>query len=474
MFEGFLVEIVIILLLMLANGFFAASEIAVVSARRSRLEQQSESGNRGATSALQLANNPNQFLSTVQVGITVIGTFAAAFGGASLAGGVEQLLLSTPLAPYAATIGLTLVVVGISYFSLIIGELVPKRLALQNAEGIASTVAPIMDRIARVAGPVVRFLTFSTELVLRLLGRHKVAETPVTEEDILALVREGTESGTVEVAEQEFISSVFTFTDRSVRSLITPRIQIVALDIKTPTEEAVQKAIESGYSRLPVYDETLDNVVGVLFVKDLLQAWGRPEEVNLQSILKPPVFVLENQRAAIVLQQLKHQRVAMALVLDEYGQTEGLVTLEDILEELVGDLPEESERPEEEQVVRREDGSYLVDGLVAITDLVEYVDLPEAEDLARTHGFDTIAGFLLFQLGYVPQTGERLTWQHYLFEVVDMDGKRIDKILIAPVQDLERTQTEGLLAQRATKLPPNSQMPREQQNNRDSSQTSSK
>ncbi|NOK62294.1 MAG: HlyC/CorC family transporter [Chloroflexi bacterium AL-W] len=472
MFEGFLVEIVIILLLMLANGFFAASEIAVVSARRSRLEQQSESGNRGATSALQLAKNPNKFLSTVQVGITVIGTFAAAFGGASLAVGIEALFINTLLAPYASTISLAIVVVGISYFSLIIGELVPKRLALQNAEGIASTVAPIMDRIAKLVGPVVSFLTFSTELVLRLLGRHRVAETPVTEEDILALVREGAASGTVEKAEQDFISSVFTFTDRSVRSLITPRLQIVALDIGTPTEKAVQKAIESGYSRLPVYDETLDNIVGVLFVKDLLQAWGRPEEVDLQSILKPPVFVLENQRAAAVLQQLKHQRVAMALVLDEYGQIEGLVTLEDILEELVGDLPEESERPDEEQVVRREDGSYLVDGLISITDLIEYIDLPNAEDLARKHGFDTIAGLLLFQLGYVPQTGERLTWQDYLFEVVDMDGKRIDKILIAHVQNLERAQTEGLLAKRATKLPPNSQLPREQQNDRDNSKTS--
>jgi putative hemolysin len=454
MLQTVVFEIVIIVVLMLANGFFAASEIAVVSARKSRLEQQAQDGRRGAGVALELAENPNRFLSTVQVGITLIGTFAAAFGGASLARALEGALVGVPtLAPYASTIALGAVVIGISYLSLIVGELVPKRLALQNAEGVAATVAPVMRVIARVGSPVVWLLTASTELVLRLLHRQTAAEQPVTEDDIMALVREGAEGGTVDASEQELITSVFTFTDRTVRSLMTPRTQMVAIDVQTPMAEVVQRVIDSGYSRIPVYDETLDRMVGVLYAKDVLRAEHQAATSDLRSLLRAPTYVLATQRAMKAFQQLKQARSALALVLDEYGQVAGLVTLEDMLEALVGEIDDEYDDVAE-RVVRREDGSYLVDGLVSVDDLLERLALPEADELARAHGVETVAGLVLVLLGHMPRPGSRITWHSYTFEVVDMDGRRIDKLIITPPPATAHEQTKGLLASGAVRPPP--------------------
>ncbi len=376
MLGSLVVEAVIILMLTLANGFFAASEIAVVSARKGRLAQQAEAGRRGAAVALELAESPNRFLSTVQVGITLIGTFAAAFGGASIAEALETLFAATPtLAPYASSIALGIVVIAISYLSLILGELVPKRLALQNAEGVAAFVAPAMRRLARLATPVVWFLTVSTELVLRLLGRHNVPETPITEDDVLALVREGAEDGTLEEAEEDLISNVFSFTERTVRSLMTPRTRIVAVAADTPFEEVLRVVTDAGFSRIPVYQDTLDQIVGILHVKDLLPAWGRSETVDLRALLRPPLYVLESQRAVVALEQFKQHRSTLAMVLDEYGQIAGLVSMADMLEEVVGDIPDEYDQADE-AIVQREDGSYLVDGLLPFIDLQERLDLP--------------------------------------------------------------------------------------------------
>jgi putative hemolysin len=447
------VELMIIVMLILANGFFAASEMAVVSARKGRLEQQAANGRRGATVALELAESPNRFLSTVQVGITLIGTFAAAFGGASLAEVFEGALVSVPaLTPYASTIALTVVVLIISYLSLIVGELVPKRLALQNAEGIASFVAPAMQLISRLAAPIVWFLTISTELVLRLLGRHNVLETAITEDDVLALVREGTEEGTLEAAEENLISNVFSFTDRTVRSLMTPRTQIVAVAVDTPFREVLRVVTDSGFSRVPVYDGTLDRIVGLLYVKDLLQACGRPEPIELRSLLRTPMYLLESQRAVVAFQMLKQQRSAVAMVLDEYGQIAGLISMEDMLEELVGDIADEYDEVDE-TIVRRDDGSYLVDGLVPFTDLQEQIDLPPLDEEARPRDFETVAGFVLALLGHIPAVGESVSWHGYTFEVVDMDERRIDKVLIRLPQTDASSQTRGVLASGAV-LPP--------------------
>ena len=428
--ESSVIEIVIIIILIIANGFFAASEIAVVSARKGRLEQHAADGSAGARAALKLAEHPSRFLSTVQVGITVFGTFAAVFGGAGLS---ERIAASVsgiaPLAPYAETIGAVVVALGISYLSLIIGELVPKRLALQHAESIAASVAPAMTRLARVAGPIVSFLTFSTELVLRMLGRKTVVEASVTEQDIIALSREGTAGGTVAASEHELITNVFTFTDRVIRSIMTPRTQIVAVEDTTPVAEVLRIFNESGYSRLPVYADSLDHVVGMLYVKDVLPAFITAQSITIRDVMRPAVFILESQRAAAAFQQLKQRRSALAVVLDEYGQVAGVISMEDMIEELVGDIADETDEVDE-AFVQRDDGTYLVAGLMPFAAFLERLPVPGVVTLAREHGFETFAGFILALLGHIPVVGEIVRWHGFTFEVVDMDGRRIDRVLI--------------------------------------------
>jgi len=448
-------ELLVIVILILANGFFAASEIAVVSARKGRLEQQAALGHHGAATALALGENPSRFLSTVQVGITVIGTFAAAFGGASLAAPLERILRDLPfVGPYASSVALALVVVAISYLSLILGELVPKRLALQNAERIAIVIAPIMRATSLLAGPIVSFLSASTEAVLWLLGRHNVAETPITEDDIMALVREGAEGGTVDAAEQALIHSVFTFTDRTVRSLMTPRTRITAIEVGTPLADVLRLIAETGYSRIPIYQDTLDQIVGILFVKDLLRIQGRADDVQLQTLLRPPHYLPISQRASAAFQQLKQNRSMLALVLDEYGQVAGLISMEDVLEALVGDLKDEYDEAAD-PLVQRPDGSYLVSGLLPFDALQTRLQLPALDETLRAHDFERVAGFLLALMGRVPTAGEIAEWQGYSFEIVDMDGQRIDKVLVQPPVDPPPVDpTAAILAQDALPPPP--------------------
>ncbi|MDQ5852690.1 MAG: hemolysin family protein [Chloroflexota bacterium] len=450
-------QFAIIVLLTLANGFFAASEIAIVSARRGRLQQRAEGGSRNARLALQLAEEPNRFLATVQVGISLIGTFAAAFGGDVLADPLAQTLAPYTGARYAEAIALTLVVLLITYLSLILGELVPKRLALQRAETIAAAVAPAMQLVSRLAAPVVWFLTISTQAVLRVLGRSREEEEQVTEEDVLSLVREGTETGTFEVTEEELIERVFDLTDRTARSIMTPRKEIFALAIDTPLDEAVRRVIESGYSRIPVYRDSLDMIAGILYVKDLLRATqptadGTKAPPQLEELLRPPVFVLEHQRSSAILQQFKQTRTHLALVLDEYGQVDGLITLEDLLEELTGDIEDEYDETTT-MVVERPDGSFLVDGLLAYADAERRLGFPPHEELDDLPDFDTIAGLILALLEHIPTTGEHVTWRQWTFEVVDMDGVRIDKVLVQPLKLDQQAQAEATLALRAV-LPP--------------------
>lgn len=423
-------EISIIVVLTLINGFFAASEIAIVSARRGRLQQRADDGSTAAQTALALQDDPSRFLSTVQVGITLVSTFAAAFGGARIADKLAPVLLRVPqLAPYAESLALLLVVVALTYLSLILGELAPKRLALQNAEAVAVAVAPIMKAIARFGAPVVSFLSFSASLVLRLLGRGTPDESTITEEDILSMVREGTAGGSLDQAHQELIESVFTFTERTVRAIMTPRTEIVAIDVSTPFPDALTVITSSGYSRLPVFRDSLDNVLGMLYVKDLLQEWGRTEHVDLSSILRPATFAIDSQKVVEVFQQLKLGRGQVALVLDEYGQVAGLVTVEDMLEELVGDISDEYDDAGE-SFVRRDDGSYLVDGLTPFETVRQRLDLPELDAELQEASFETVAGFVLTLLGHIPTTGEQVLWKNHTFEIIDMDERRIDKLLI--------------------------------------------
>jgi len=325
---------------------------------------------------------------------------------------------------------------------------VPKRLALQSAEQIAIRLAPLMRFLGRITGPVIRFLTFSSEVVLRLLGRHNVEETPITEADVMALVREGTEEGSLEKAEADLISSVFTFTQRTVRTIMTPRTQLVAVDVARPFDQILQVVTESGFSRIPVYQDTLDTVVGILHARDVLRALRQASPPRLRSLLRPPIYIPEGQRAVMAFQQLKQQRSGLAMVVDEFGQTAGIVTMEDVLEELVGDIGDE-EQPPADAIVRRSDGTYLVDGLLPFVDLQEQLHLPNADALRAMHDFETVAGFVIALLGRMPVVGDTVEWEHYGFEVVDLDGHRIDKILLRPPIAQAGEQTEGILAQDA-------------------------
>lgn len=448
-------DFVLIVILMLANGFFAASEIAVVSARRGRLQQRAEEGNKGAQTALNLAGEPNRFLATVQVGITLISTFAAAFGGDVLAEPLAAVLQPS-VGEYAHSVALILVVLLITYLSLILGELVPKRLALQHAETMASFVAPIMRQISRLSAPVVWFLTTSTEAVMRLLGQHRQEAEHVTEEDVLSLVREGTEGGSLEASERELIERVFDFTDASVRSIMTPRTEIFAVSFDLPFDQIVARVIESEYSRIPVYHGSIDRIEGLLYTKDLLRASQANQPTQLADLLRTPVFVLEHQRISAVLQQFKQSRTHLALVLDEYGQIEGLITLEDVLEELMGDIADEYDEVDT-TIVRRADGSLLVDGLLSYSDAEHEIGLPSRDQLGELPPFDTLAGLLLALFERIPVAGDVVTMGDWRFEVVDMDSVRIDKVLVqqAPPQT-EREQTEAALALRAV-LPPSAQ-----------------
>jgi putative hemolysin len=428
-----ILEIAIVLILIVANGFFSGSEIAIVSARRGRLEQRAEQGSQAAKQALGLAENPDRFLATVQVGITLIGTLAGAFGGAQLSAPLAQWLSAAPLIePYAETIAFTVIVVLITYFSLVLGELVPKRLGLKYAERVASFAAPAMVRLAKLARPIIAVLTFSVNIVLRALGQAGPTEESVIEEDILHLTREGTSVGTVESDEAQLIQRVFRFSDRLVRDVMTPRTSIVAIDVGMPLDEILDMFNTSGYSRLPVYEASLDNVVGVLYAKDLLRT--QQDNVDIRRLLHPPTFVLPHQHVNDILTTFRQKGTHLGLVVDEYGQIDGLVTLEDVLEELVGEIRDEFDVAEDVgdgTLVRRPDGSWLADGILHFDAVAERVGIPPPPP-SEASQYTTLAGFMLQRLQRIPRVGDTVDEAGFRLEVVDMDGRRIDKVLIRP------------------------------------------
>jgi putative hemolysin len=439
MFASFSTELIIILILTLANGFFSGSEIAIVSARRSRLEAQAATGQKAARQALALAENPDRFLATVQVGISLIGTFAAAFGGARMGDVLVVWLGAFPaLTPYAETIALAFVVVLITYLSLVIGELVPKRLALRHAERIAVIAAPIMAGLATVARPVVAALSLSVNLVLRLLGQHRAVESPVTQEDIVYMVAEGATSGTVEAGEAQLIKRIFQFTDRPVRKAMTPRTEITAVDAGLPWPQIVQTFLASGYSRVPVYQDSLDHVVGILHAKDVMRVLaGEADSADVMRLLRAPTFVLASQHIDDVLTMFRRQGSHLGIVIDEYGQVDGLVTLEDLLEELVGEIRDEYDQSEDPPFIKREDGSWLVDGMQAYDTVQQRLGLPADIQLPAAD-FTTLAGLIMAQLNRIPRVGDKVALGDFLLEVVDMDDRRIDKVLVqrhAPARD---------------------------------------
>lgn len=424
-----LFEVIILFLLILLNGVFALAELSIVSARRERLQMLVDSGNSGAAIALRMSLEPTSLLSTVQVGITLIGILAGAFGGAALTDELAQLIQPLPvIGPYSRTIALGIVVGTITFFSVVLGELVPKRLALRNPERIASTVARPMSGLSSLARPIVRLLSLATAFFLRILGvRDDINESTVTEEEIKVLVEQGAQAGVFEQAEREMVESIFRFGDRQLRSLMTPRTEIVWLDINDPEEDIRETVRQSHHSRFPVCDGALDRVLGVVQAKNLLSSSWSDEPFDLRDVLDPPLFLPETMLALRALERFKQTGIQVALLVDEFGGIEGLVTLIDMMEAIVGDIPT-LEEIAEPPVVVREDGSYLVEGYLDVDDLKT---LLVADELPNEEDFQTLGGFVVSLIGRLPRVGDHVAWDGYRFEIVDMDGNRVDKVLIS-------------------------------------------
>ncbi len=426
------IEILFIVLLIILNGLFSMSETALVSSRKLRLQQMAEEGHESAGVALDLANDPNRFLSTVQFGITLIGTLAGVFGGATIA---EKLAVSLEtiawLRPHHESIALGVVVLCITYLSLILGELVPKRLALYHPERIASAMAKSMRGLSVLASPFVRLLSFSTEGVLRLFRIKPSEDPPVTEEEVKAMIDQGTEAGVFEAVEQDMVARVFRLGDRRVSTLMTSRSDMIWLDLDDTVEELRNKIAGSGFSRFPVCQGSLDNFLGVVRVKDLVAPILGGQTLDLRTLLRKPLFVHEKMRALKVLELFKQSRTHIAVAIDEYGEIQGLLTLNDILEALVGDMPNLG-MAEQAQAVKREDGSWLIDGYLPIDEFKQLFELSEMPDDERGD-YETLGGFVMVYLEHIPAAGEVFQWNDLRFEVIDMDGNRIDKVLVKPM-----------------------------------------
>ncbi|MGL5061135.1 MAG: hemolysin family protein [Microcoleus sp.] len=426
-------DLLIVLFLIFLNGLFVMSEMAIVSVRKVRLQQQANQGSKNARVALDLANAPNQFLPTVQIGITLLAILSGAFGETTVSSRLEPLLHLIPsLAPYSQAIASVIAVLTITYLTLIIGELVPKRLALNNPEPIAASVAIPMRMLSKIGAPIVYLLSYSTDLILRIMGIAPSTEPQVTEEEIKVLIEQGTEAGTFEEAEQEMVERVFRLGDRRVSALMTPRPDLTWLDLEDSVEENRQKMLNSGHSRFPVCQGGLDNVLGLVHVTDMLSRNLTGQELDLSASLRRPLFVPESTRGLKVLELFKQSSNQIALVVDEYGVIQGLVTVNDILVELVGDLPSIADE-DEPQAVRRDDGSWLLDGMLPVEDFFEIFGI---EDSSSEHkgSYHTMGGFVITNLGKIPTAAEHFEWNNLRVEVVDMDGNRVDKVLVMPIE----------------------------------------
>jgi putative hemolysin len=423
-------ELFVVLFLILLNGFFAMSELAIVSARRVRLEQMAKAGDRGAEKALRLAEDPTGFLSTVQIGITLIGIVAGAYSGATFAGPLSDLLDKIPLiAPWSDPLAFLLVVIITTYLSLIVGELVPKRLALQNGERIAAFVAGPMTTLASIGTPVVWFLRASTEAVLKLLRIDPSDQNTVTEEEVKAMIAEGTESGVFEVKERELIEGVLRFADRPVRVIMVPRRELSWLTASDSMEATLETISTQSHSRYPLRaNEGSDEVMGVVHVRDVL-AIAHTGGGDLLSIAKQPIYVSADMPSLRLIEQFRGNAVHMAIVVDEYGDLEGVVTPTDILTSIAGDVPD-SVTGENPEAVQRDDGSWLLDAGMPVDEVAELLDV----DNFGGHGYATLAGFVLERMQRIPSAGESFNAFGWRFEVVDMDGRRIDKLLVAKLE----------------------------------------
>jgi putative hemolysin len=425
-------ELLVLLCLFLVNGFFSMSEMAVVSSRKARLQQLLDEGHPGSAAALELANNPSHFLSTIQVGITIIGITSGAFGEATLSSDLADWLARTipALAGRAEAIAVTLVIAGITVGSLIVGELVPKRLALVNPEAVASWAARPMKWLSAIVYPIVKALSATTDAILKLLGRGAVASPPVSEEEIRVLMEQGTEAGVFEAHEHRLVSRVFRLDDLRTTAVMTPRTEIVYLNLEEPMEALRAHIANSPHARFPVTRGDLDNIEGVIEAKALLIDLVCGEPLHLEKRLIKPLYIPETLNVTEVLAAFKKNRQRMALIVNEYGELQGLVTLNDIMQALVGDIGSVFETGESD-IVRREDGSWLIDGGVSIDHFKEALGIEEVLPEEDTGSYNTLGGFVMLQLGRVPQITDRFEWGGLRFEVMDMDRNRVDKLLVS-------------------------------------------
>ncbi len=428
-------EIGLILFLTVLNGVFSMSETAIVSVRRARLQQRAEAGDDSAKVALELARQPDRFLSTVQIGITLIGILAGAFGGANLsrdlAAWFERLGLDSSL---SHTLGFAVVVAFITYLSLVIGELIPKTLALANAEAISVRIAKPMNLLSKVASPLVWVLSVSTKGVLRLFGIRDTAEQPVTEDEINILIGQGVTLGAFAEEERNIVERVFRTADRRVSALMTPRREMIYLDVADEWAENQLKIAVSDFTAFPVCDGGLDNILGITILKRVWQAGTKGGTVDLRAITEKPMYVLESTHALKMLERFRwSEGTHVALVVDEYGNVVGLLTLHDVIEGIVGEVPSAAEVQQQDlSVVKRGDGSWLLDGMLAVDEMLHLLNIKAIPMDANS--YNTLGGFVMARLGHIPSIGERFDWAETTFEIVDMDGHRVDRVLATPLK----------------------------------------
>jgi putative hemolysin len=419
-------EIVIVLVLILINGMLAGSELAIVSSRRARLEAMAEQGSRGARVALRLVEDPGTFLSTVQIGITLVGIVAGAYSGATFADTLGDRLDGYAwIAPNGDAIAIAIVVIVITYLSLVVGELVPKRIALTNPERAAAAVARPMLILSRVSAPAVWLLRHSSDFILGILGLSGERETEVTEEEVKLLIAEGTRTGVFEPEEREMIDGVLRLADRSVRAIMTPRADISWIAMDASSDEILRRLRDERYTQLLVCEDSIDHPVGVIDASDVISALVDNRDIGLRDIVRKAPVIPERTRILDLIEVFRREGEHFAVIVDEYGTTQGVVTSTDVLESIAGDLPDSAEDASP-MIVERDDGSWLVDGLLPID---RFEDLVGIRGL-RGGGFETVAGLVLDRLGRIPEAGTRMTLDGLTVEVIDMDGRRIDKLLV--------------------------------------------
>lgn len=430
-------EVIILFILVILNGLFVMSEIALVSARRTRLETLSNKGDRKAKTALDLIDNPEKFLSTAQIGITLVAILTGVYSGEKFSKDLEPYVAKFEvLKPYADDISTALIIVLVTFLSIILGELVPKRIGMLRAEKIARVVAGPVNFLSTLMYPVVWLLNNITALIFKIFNIKPSSDSAVTEEEIKAMITEGSEHGTIEEEEKEIIERVFHLGDRKITALMTHRTEIEWFDMEDTVQTIIVKANDIIYSTYPVCDKTVDDIKGIIYIKELFKA---DEQTKLKDLIKPALFVPENNTPYQLLEKIKETKIHSCFIVNEYGTLEGMITLNDILEAIVGDVPQSGQ--EEYEITERTDGSYLVDAQVTFYDFLSRFEKTEWMN-EEDHQFDTVAGFVLHELERIPHTGDTFNWRGFSFEIIDMDGQRIDKLLVKIPEEVKEGMEE--------------------------------